>query len=414
VTGRVKVFLSYRRADTQHVAGRAADRLADRFELFMDMDTIPPGVDFTDYVRRAVGNCDVLLAFIGERWLSMTDSTGRRRIDDPQDWVVQEITAALHRGVPVIPVLVDDATMPSRYELPEALAALANRQAVPLRYGSFSADLTRLMAGIDHAGADHPAVPPQPVALSAIGEGTMQSPAGAEPFAERWERTAHPAAPPIAITIPEAKPRKRLGLVIGLLVIVIAAVLGVVLAIFVVNPGNGRGAAGTSAMTASGRSSAAASTPRPKLTPATTAEQLRHHVPAGYRETCSALVPDPAALRAGLRIAVQCVPGHGSAAGRAPEYSFYFQYGTVDAATAAFRGYYAAGKAPEGDCTAGPAEQSYSRGGGSGTLRCYTDSDGYRVFAWTTDELGILASVADRSMSYAELAAWWRDAGPNR
>jgi hypothetical protein len=86
MTEQVKVFLSYRRADTQHVAGRAADRLGDRYELFMDMDTIPPGVDFTDYVRRAVGNCDVLLAFIGEQWLTLTDRTGGRRIDDPQDW----------------------------------------------------------------------------------------------------------------------------------------------------------------------------------------------------------------------------------------------------------------------------------------------------------------------------------------
>ena len=73
VAGRVKVFLSYRRADTQHVAGRVGDELGEQFELFMDIDTIPPGVDFTDYVRRAVGSCDVLLAFIGDRWVSLTD-----------------------------------------------------------------------------------------------------------------------------------------------------------------------------------------------------------------------------------------------------------------------------------------------------------------------------------------------------
>ena len=106
VTGRVRVFLSYRRADTQHVAGRAGDKLGELFELFMDIDTIPPGVDFTDYVRRAVGSCDVLLAFIGDRWVSLTDNQGRRRIDDPTDWVVEEISVALKRGVRVIPVPV--------------------------------------------------------------------------------------------------------------------------------------------------------------------------------------------------------------------------------------------------------------------------------------------------------------------
>jgi hypothetical protein len=48
----------------------AGDKLQEMFELFMDIDTIPPGVDFTDYVRRAVTSCDVLLAFIGDHWLS--------------------------------------------------------------------------------------------------------------------------------------------------------------------------------------------------------------------------------------------------------------------------------------------------------------------------------------------------------
>ena len=411
MTGRVKVFLSYRRADTQHVAGRAADRLGEVFELFMDMDTIPPGVDFTDYVRRAVGNCDVLLAFIGEKWLTLAAGTGGRRIDDPQDWVVQEITAALHRGVPVIPVLVDDAIMPSTSELPTDLAPLANRQAVALRYSSFSADLTRLMAGIDHAGGDHAAASP---ASPEAAQPLARASAVTEPFAERWERTPVPAAPPVAISIPESKPpSRRRGLLIGALLIVVAAVLGAVIAI--VRPfSSGAGGAASTATTGGGSPTAAVSSPHPTLTPAATAEQLRARVPPSYRETCSTLTPEPAVLRAGLRVAVQCVPGPGTAAGRAPEYSYFFQYGAVSAATAAFRGYYAAGSAPDGDCTTGPAERTYQRPGVGGTLRCYQDADGYRVFAWTADELGILASVADRTMSYAELADWWLAAGPIR
>ena len=152
VTGRVRVFLSYRRADTQHVAGRAGDKLGELFELFMDIDTIPPGVDFTDYVRRAVSSCDVLLAFIGDRWLDLVDESGRRRIDDPNDWVVEEIRVALARGVRVIPVLVEGAPMPTPAQLPESLRPLVNRQALPLRHSSFSADLARLIAGIEHAG----------------------------------------------------------------------------------------------------------------------------------------------------------------------------------------------------------------------------------------------------------------------
>jgi len=97
----------------------------------MDIDTIPPGVDFTEYVRRAVGSCDVLLAFSGDRWLDLTDESGRRRIDDPADWVVQEIRVALARDVRVIPVLVEGAAMPTPAQLPESLWSLVNRQALP-------------------------------------------------------------------------------------------------------------------------------------------------------------------------------------------------------------------------------------------------------------------------------------------
>jgi hypothetical protein len=95
-----------------------------------------------------------------------------------------------------------------------------------------------------------------------------------------------------------------------------------------------------------------------------------------------------------------------------PVYSFYFSYSSPDAATTAYRAYYAPGSLPAGDCTSEPAEMSYRRDGTSGILRCYEDAEGYRVFAWISDDLGIVASAADQTMSYAELAAWWQHAGP--
>ena len=61
----MRVFVSYRRQDARHVAGRLADRLVERFQVFMDMDTIEPGTDFTDVIRQAVKDCDVFL--VGDR-----------------------------------------------------------------------------------------------------------------------------------------------------------------------------------------------------------------------------------------------------------------------------------------------------------------------------------------------------------
>lgn len=104
------IFVSYRRQETSHLAGRLYDRLADRFgenQVFIDVDTIEPGVDFTEEIFRAVASCIVLLAVIGPAWLTATDERGRRRLDDPDDIVRLEVEAALGRGVRVIPILVE-------------------------------------------------------------------------------------------------------------------------------------------------------------------------------------------------------------------------------------------------------------------------------------------------------------------
>ena len=121
--GTTRVFVSYRRQDTRHVAGRLADRLVEQFDVFMDMDTIEPGTDFTDVIRQAVEDCDIFLSVIGASWTTVAGEQGQRRLDDLGDWVVAETAVALQRDVPVIPVLVDGAIMPSRAELPPDLAA---------------------------------------------------------------------------------------------------------------------------------------------------------------------------------------------------------------------------------------------------------------------------------------------------
>jgi hypothetical protein len=147
---KVSVFLSYRRADTPYAAGRLGDRLGERFELFMDID-IAPGLHFGRALTDAVSSCDVMLVLIGPSWLTAVDEDGTRRLENPRDWVVQEIEAALARDVTVIPVLVDGARMPLPEQLPEQLESLAFRQAISLRHESFNTDITTLMNAIEQA-----------------------------------------------------------------------------------------------------------------------------------------------------------------------------------------------------------------------------------------------------------------------
>lgn len=115
------IFISYRRELSAAHAGRLRDRLKSEFgdhRVFMDIHSIDPGVNFTGTIGEKVGSCDALVVVIGKRWCEVTDSDGKRKLDNPDDWVRLEIAAALKRNIPVIPMPVDGAQMPSKEELP--------------------------------------------------------------------------------------------------------------------------------------------------------------------------------------------------------------------------------------------------------------------------------------------------------
>ena len=141
-----RVFISYRREETAYPAGWLYDRLANQYgggQVFKDVDSIELGDDFVEVITRAVGFCDVLLALIGDEWLTITDEEGRRRLDDPDDFVRLEIEAALARKVRIIPILVDGARMPTDEELPDSLDRLARRQALELSPAACGTELPR-------------------------------------------------------------------------------------------------------------------------------------------------------------------------------------------------------------------------------------------------------------------------------
>ena len=133
-----KIFISYRREDSGYVAGLLADKLIAKYgqnSVFIDVDNIPLGVDFRHYINDAVGQCDVLLAIIGDSWLSVKSESNERRIDNPADYVRLEISAALQRNIPVIPVLTNNARMPIERDLPDELKPIVYRNATELRSG---------------------------------------------------------------------------------------------------------------------------------------------------------------------------------------------------------------------------------------------------------------------------------------
>ncbi|WP_301102749.1 toll/interleukin-1 receptor domain-containing protein [Propionivibrio sp.] len=144
------LFISYRRDDQAGFAGRLADALGSAFganNVFRDIDDIHPGEDFVAALTKQLHSIDVMLVVIGPGWLTARRN-GIRRLDEPEDFVRQEIQVALDSGKAVLPVLVGGAAMPAEDDLPATIGALARRQAFILSDPGWSSDVTRLTESI--------------------------------------------------------------------------------------------------------------------------------------------------------------------------------------------------------------------------------------------------------------------------
>jgi TIR domain len=152
---RDAIFISYRRQDSADVTGRIYDRLVQRFgreQIFKDVDSIPLGVDFRVHLGNVVGRCNFVLAVIGPQWMSASGPNGRR-LEDKGDFVRVEIESALARDIPVIPILVGGASLPSDTELPPSLGAITFRNGIRVRPDpDFHRDMDRLIAGLEQHG----------------------------------------------------------------------------------------------------------------------------------------------------------------------------------------------------------------------------------------------------------------------
>ncbi len=145
------IFVSYRRSDSQGEAGRLFDDLVKHFDehtVFMDVSAIEAGRDFRKAIEEGVTKCGVLLVVMGPEWLNAKDERGTRRLDDPADFVRIETSAALKRDIPVIPVLVRAAKMPSAEHLPDDLKELAFRNCMELTHARWKSDIQLLIEAL--------------------------------------------------------------------------------------------------------------------------------------------------------------------------------------------------------------------------------------------------------------------------
>jgi glycerophosphoryl diester phosphodiesterase len=229
-----RVFISYRRQETAWPARQLYEVLvaelgADR--VFKDVDNIEPGDDFVERIQSAVASCEVLLALIGPQWITVKDATGARRLDDPEDFVRIEVETALTRDdVRVIPILVDNARMPTPQELPKGLATLTRRQAVEINPVNF--DTRRLLRVLNDTLRDARDDDAEP-SIGGVGAGVVQPPETPPPPAPPVEAAAvgtgdtGPSAPIGSERDRTAGPRKRMRLLVAVATAIVLLAVGV-------------------------------------------------------------------------------------------------------------------------------------------------------------------------------------------
>jgi len=161
-----QIFINYRREDSAYVCDRIYEKLREHFgkeSIFFDIKSIPLGIDFDIALKEAAGECALLLAVIGERWLTVKDKHGHRRIDDPNDYVVKEINYFLGDNRVVIPILIEGVKMTDLETLPGVLTRLIVKNALDLGPGKyFDNDMKELISSIEkHLGIGDP-IPTMP------------------------------------------------------------------------------------------------------------------------------------------------------------------------------------------------------------------------------------------------------------
>jgi hypothetical protein len=158
-----KVFISYRRESAKYQAQRIMNALREVLpeeHVFMDIDSIPLGHDFRSTLKGWVEQCDIMLALINPGWSDAVEGGGRRRLDNPNDFVRIEVAAALTRNIPVVPILLDRAELPDADKLPADLQDLINRQAEFIEFLTFDHDAARLISKLGLT--PRKAAPPNP------------------------------------------------------------------------------------------------------------------------------------------------------------------------------------------------------------------------------------------------------------
>lgn len=407
---KLRIFLNYRREDTRPYARLLYDALRERWpdddQVFLDLDRISAGLDFAKAISLAVGSCDVLIAVIGGKWLSVVDAeTGDNRLRNHDDYVRLEIEAALNRDVRVIPVLVAGGVMPTSRELPQSLVPLTRRNALEMSDTHWDYDIDRLLDALSRIEREKKASLEPQRAKEAAEDERRTVAAAARAEASPPAVTGPPPGPTAdkarrAARVPAGLRSRRRWLIPALL-LGVAAAAGITAAILLSGGGDNKsGAGGTTTQQAASRGLAAV-IPRPL-----------------FRNSCRV----QPALVDGAVESVACTPPPSTAEGRLPLYPLRWEASSFSGASKLGSVYDSLRRQNDigedfGRCDGaswgGEGVWFHGPGKPGGRRFCYFEGN-VAVIVWTHDKLGqeshidMIGSAREGGSDHATLFTWWR------
>ena len=119
--GYPKIFINYRRKDARGLVEKLYEHLASLYgkeEVFFDQSSIKKGAGITESIQQSLSHCDLFLPVIGPNW-----DAGKylKRLNDPSDWVRQEMELAISLKKQILPILIDRERVPGSNKIPDSI-----------------------------------------------------------------------------------------------------------------------------------------------------------------------------------------------------------------------------------------------------------------------------------------------------
>nr|VFK62958.1 MAG: TIR domain-containing protein [Candidatus Kentron sp. TUN]VFK71935.1 MAG: TIR domain-containing protein [Candidatus Kentron sp. TUN] len=147
----LSIFINYRREDSateSTLLYKDLVRSIGENFVFMDSRNIEIGTKWPDEIRESLATAEVVIVVIGQKWLKISDEYGRRRIDQKDDWVRQEIEFSIKNNKTIIPCIIAPAQCPPKEALPDnsPIIKLPEFQEIEIRKNYWDNDIQLLIA----------------------------------------------------------------------------------------------------------------------------------------------------------------------------------------------------------------------------------------------------------------------------